>query len=133
MRKGISTTMFSRDSQKIGEYDANPFLRAAFSFRERLMAFYDAHLPEELSSLISGMILGIKGRISGDVLRAFSNAGIIHILAVSGLHVGIVFGAAVKLMDLVKIPNTISFCLGSLIILFYCFVTGLPPLLLAPL
>lgn len=127
MRKGISTTMFSRDSQKIGEYDANPFLRAAFSFRERLMAFYDAHLPEELSSLISGMILGIKGRISGDVLRAFSNAGIIHILAVSGLHVGIVFGAAVKLMDLVKIPNTISFCLGSLIILFYCFVTGLPP------
>ena len=116
--------MFSRTSQKVGEYGVNPFIRAAFHIRERLITFYDEHLPENLSSLLTGMSLGFTGRISGDVLSAFSDAGIIHLLAVSGLHVGIIFGAAWKLIDFFDASKLTSFLAGSSVVAFYCFVAG---------
>jgi competence protein ComEC len=127
LQKGISATMFSRSSQKVGEYGVNPFIRAAFCIRERLITFYDEYLLENLSSLLTGMSLGFTGRISGDVLRAFSDAGVIHVLAVSGLHVGIIYGAAWKLINFFDVSKLTSFLVGSSVVVFYCFVAGMPP------
>ncbi len=45
--------------------------------------------PDELS-LINALLLGQRQDISGDILNSYSKAGAMHILAVSGLHVGIV-------------------------------------------
>lgn len=40
--------------------------------------------------LIEALLLGHRDKISNDTLADFQNAGVIHILAVSGLHVGII-------------------------------------------
>lgn len=45
---------------------------------------------KEHLGLIQALLLGHRDKISNDTLDHFQNAGVIHILAVSGLHVGII-------------------------------------------
>jgi competence protein ComEC len=45
--------------------------------------------PDELA-IINALLLGQRQDISEDIYSSYTNAGVIHILAVSGLHVGII-------------------------------------------
>lgn len=47
-------------------------------------------LPESVSGIGVALLLGNKADIDQDVLDSFSNTGAMHVLAVSGLHVGII-------------------------------------------
>ncbi|UKM66207.2 ComEC family competence protein [Flavobacteriaceae bacterium GSB9] len=54
---------------------------------EKLKPFH--FKPNELA-IINALLLGQRQNISQDVYTSYANAGVIHILAVSGLHVGII-------------------------------------------
>ncbi len=64
----------------------------ADSFRakvnEQLVA---AGFKDDVLSIINALLLGQRQDISAEVYNNYVNAGTIHILAVSGLHVGIIF------------------------------------------
>lgn len=47
-------------------------------------------LPESVSGIGVALLLGNKADINQEVLDSFSNTGAMHVLAVSGLHVGII-------------------------------------------
>ena len=47
-------------------------------------------LSDESLALARGMLLGEKSGLSSEMIRAFRTAGMSHIMAVSGLHVGII-------------------------------------------
>lgn len=47
-------------------------------------------LSSEIIALAQGVLLGDKSHIASDIVRDFRNAGMSHLLAVSGLHVGII-------------------------------------------
>jgi len=47
-------------------------------------------LPEKEASLASALLLGDKSKLSGETRETFGNAGAMHVLAISGLHVGII-------------------------------------------
>jgi competence protein ComEC len=74
--------------------------------------------------------LGQKEYLDKDVLRSYSSAGAMHVLAVSGLHVGIVmlilafFLAPLKKIQKGKIIYLICLLTG---IWFYALITGLSP------
>ncbi|MDD5723998.1 MAG: DNA internalization-related competence protein ComEC/Rec2 [Syntrophales bacterium] len=46
--------------------------------------------PSPESSVLQALILGEKEGIPSDIIRTFNRAGVSHILAISGLHVGII-------------------------------------------
>lgn len=50
----------------------------------------DVGLSPEAHALAQGMLLGDKTEISREMLQQFRTAGMSHILAVSGLHVGVI-------------------------------------------
>jgi competence protein ComEC len=43
-------------------------------------------------AIINALLLGQRQNISKEIITSYQNAGAIHILAVSGLHIGIIFG-----------------------------------------
>nr|WP_294859502.1 ComEC/Rec2 family competence protein [uncultured Fluviicola sp.] len=49
-----------------------------------------SRLPESVSGIGVALLLGDKADIDQEVLDSFSNTGAMHVLAVSGLHVGII-------------------------------------------
>ncbi len=54
-------------------------------------------LPEPQASLAQGIILGMRGNIPADVREDFTRSGTAHLLAISGLHLGIMAGIVLAL------------------------------------
>ena len=53
-------------------------------------SLHELGLSDEAIALAQGMLLGDKSGLSSEVVSAFRTAGMSHIMAVSGLHVGII-------------------------------------------
>ncbi|GAB2540488.1 ComEC/Rec2 family competence protein [Spirosoma aerophilum] len=80
--------------------------------------------------IVNAMILGVRDDLDADLYRAYSAAGAVHVLSVSGLHVGILFTVLTFLLSfLIKRPKgKILIAIIQLIILwFYALVTGFSP------
>ncbi len=80
-------------------------------------------------AVLSALALGYKDKLSDDIRHSYAASGAMHILAVSGLHVGIIYGILIFIFSFfkskkLKIPKTIIIILT---IWFYAFLTGLSP------
>lgn len=58
-----------------------------FSINKTLRYFKD----EEVRGIVLQMLLGLRADLDEETKEAFRNTGVMHILAVSGLHVGIIY------------------------------------------
>jgi len=99
-------------------------------FRQNLISQLKEHgMSNDELAVVSALALGYKDQLSDEIRHAYASSGAMHILAVSGLHVGIIYGILVFLFsfiknDKLKIPKTV------LIIVFiwlYALMTGLSP------
>ncbi len=55
-------------------------------------------INDESFSILSGVLFGEKGYMADDLYEEFQTNGIAHVLAVSGLHVGLVYGTIQKIL-----------------------------------
>lgn len=63
------------------------------STREKLGDWLrDSGLPERERALVKALVLGQRDELQSDQTEAFVRSGTIHVLAVSGTHVGIIYG-----------------------------------------
>jgi competence protein ComEC len=99
--------------------------------RERLLSIYQKNgLKDEQLAILSALTLGYKKSLDQDVRQTFANSGAMHVLAVSGLHVGIVFMAFRLAFSFLKRNRTgrFVFALSAIALLWsYAFITGLSP------
>lgn len=61
-------------------------------WRQKLIGIIDAAFPEDASGFAKALLLGDRTDIDYELNTAFKISGISHIIAVSGLHVSILFG-----------------------------------------
>ncbi len=99
--------------------------------REKLLNIYrNQHLGENETEILSALTLGYKRDLYPETKRIFSAAGAMHVLAVSGLHVGIIFMVFSFIFQFLRRNRTgrIAFVLTSISLLWcYAFITGLSP------
>lgn len=99
------------------------------SIRESCSAVLQKNLSPEVASIAQALILGDKSLLSGEDRASFSNAGAMHVLAVSGLHVGIVVYLLLFLFE--RFPRLFTraqaFILALILVWIYAGVTGLSP------
>jgi competence protein ComEC len=72
------------------------FSKRQAEIAERLRSW----LPESVSGIGIALLVGSKADIQQEVLDSFSNTGAMHVLAVSGLHVGIILIIFQKILHL---------------------------------
>lgn len=103
----------------------------AEQIRERLLNLYRSQAIDETElEILSALTLGYKRDLDPETKRVFSASGASHVLAVSGLHVGIVFWLISILFGFLQKQKTgrILFVIISISLLwFYAFITGLSP------
>jgi len=90
--QGIHATMFYPKIEVLDTGQGFPPLAWVYSIRGRLAETLAEVLPEPQASLAQGVILGIRGNIPQEVRDDFSRSGTAHLLAISGLHLGIMAG-----------------------------------------
>ncbi|MDP3466744.1 MAG: ComEC/Rec2 family competence protein [Daejeonella sp.] len=106
----------------------NPVISFALSLRRELIGKYNNYLPDpDAAALASTLILGYRADLNKDVIEAYSKTGTMHVLSVSGMHVGIVFlvlSVLLRPMDKSKplILIRILFILSA--IWFYALISG---------
>ena len=62
-----------------------------------------------------------KGIFQEKYFSYFSDAGVMHLFAISALHVGIIFSAVYKLFDAFNVSHITSFIIGSFTSIFLLF------------
>lgn len=97
--------------------------------RLNLTRSLDAFLGLEEAGIAKALLLGDKSTLSIDTKKSFSNAGAMHVLAVSGLHVGIIM--YLLLFVLSKFSRFISrryaVLICVLLVWVYAGITGFSP------
>ena len=74
-----------------------------FSIRNKVVSILDKYLGKtDESSIAKALLIGYKIDLDKDLVQAYSNAGVVHIIAISGLHMGIIY--AVLLWLFTQLP-----------------------------
>ncbi|MFC2087120.1 ComEC/Rec2 family competence protein [Bacteroidota bacterium] len=99
--------------------------------RQKLISVFKKYgLDGEELSVASALTLGYKEYLDTEIKLAYSASGAMHILAVSGLHIGIiyiVFNSLLKFLDRKSIGKVLRILILLIIIWFYALLTGLAP------
>lgn len=79
----------SREIVRVGEGEYSAFLKLIETLRARIRGVIENNSDYPESGILKALILGERGEIPDEVRESFIIAGVAHILAISGLHVGI--------------------------------------------
>ena len=112
----------SDDSDSMTSRSRNFF----FSQREVLLQrFADAGLSDDQYAIVAAMVLGDKSALSRDIKNTYSITGASHVLALSGLHLGIIY-ALLSLLVVGRRWQLFSQTLIILSIWAFVFLVGMP-------
>lgn len=135
MYKGIAGTGYvaSGKWKKLSSIPAFSLRMMADSYREELLALYrKLKFEGDELAVLSALTVGDKTELSDSIRESYSVAGASHVLALSGLHIGllyVLFSYILKLLDMRK-GNTgkyLRFFLLLILLWSFAFFTGLSP------
>lgn len=132
--KGVfhQMSLTSKDFRKMGT-DSSIWLRKAIlKWRDQLLHQLQQVLPSDkkVIGIAEALLIGYQEDLDPDLMQAYSRTGVVHIIAISGLHVGIIY--AVLWWILSSIPfmhkRTWMKCLSILLFLWiFTLVSGASP------
>ena len=106
-------------------------LKWVLSIRKQLLSkLNNSDLSEDGKAISSALLLGYKNDMNSSLKDSFSRSGVIHVLAVSGLHVGILYmllAALLSFMDNTIFLRCFKLFLVLLSLWFYALITNLSP------
>jgi len=117
------------DTLIILQKSKHTYAQKILSLRNDLLQVFDENMPfPKENAIAKALLLGYKTELDEETKTAYANTGALHILAVSGLHVGILCMILLTLFNFIPFENNASKLLKILIILaclyFYCSLTG---------
>lgn len=98
-----------------------------YKVRNYIDTFFKNIFNTEQYNVASGLILGGSSRIGEELREVFARAGVLHILAVSGLHVGFVCFFIGLILLFVPVSSKIKFVTMMLVLFLYAGITGFRP------
>lgn len=123
VKQKIFFTVFTDDTKiiKKGKEIKNYFISFAEKIREKFINIIYSSLPEKEAKILEGVLLGNQRAIPDDIGDKFKKTGTAHILAVSGMNVGLISFFVFLFLKFINIPEKIS----SVLILFFIWIFAL--------
>lgn len=88
---------------------------------------FDKYLNDDNENLMSSIILGDSTYLDEDRLTRYRGLGLAHILAVSGLHIGIIAGFLLFIISRIGIKRRYNVLIVLSVIWIYGYLIGYPP------
>ncbi len=108
-------------------------MNAASCVRRWAEGVIQAYVPGKQEQAIAiALVLGVTDGLDPELVQAYASTGTLHVLAVSGLHISILYVIVMGLLrPLRRLPlaysRRVPVVLGVLILWGYAFITGLSP------
>jgi competence protein ComEC len=128
--QGIYARSFIEDPTSIRLYgeEGDFFFRdVVYPMRRSIAHNLDQFVGGEEAKFLKGLTIGDRSEIPTEVKSSFINSGVMHILAVSGLHVGLITVMLVVVFSAFRVPETLRIILVCVLLIFYIFLTGSSP------
>jgi len=132
-RQHISRSVFAESGnwQQLDSYAQSPLLNLSNRIRNYLLdVFHRAGLSGNELAVASALVLGYKADLDDELRQAYSASGAMHVLAVSGLHVGIVYMVLITLLKLAPFINRSRWLRALISLAFlwlFALITGMSP------
>ncbi len=78
-------------------------------------------------SIAEALLIGYKKNLDPELLQAYSNTGVVHIIAISGMHLGMIYGLLLfllKPLNKTRIGNWLRLIIMLLVIWTFTVLTG---------
>ena len=100
-----------------------------FSAQKYIINQLQKYLPADknILGIAEALLIGYKEDLDKDLVQAYSNTGVVHIIAISGLHLGLIYVMLVWIFNLLPVIKNskllkVLLILGSL--WFFSLLTG---------
>jgi competence protein ComEC len=93
-RRNIFASLFADDVVRLERPSAFSLWAWGDRLRQRLLLRLRQALPADLAAMAQSLMFGDRSALPLDIENAFARTGLMHLLAVSGLHLGIFLAAA---------------------------------------
>lgn len=122
--KGIFLLAFGDENAEFIRQDQIPDSYFVAVFRNQIIKTLDKLFPEDTAGFARALLLGDTNELSFEIDNAFQKSGIRHVIAVSGLHVSVLFGIAYMLGGKRRILTAV---IGIPVLVLFALVAGLTP------
>lgn len=121
--KGISTL----DVKPPDGWGVQRFLRWNDGLRDQVGGKLDELFAPVHAGYIKGLIIGDRGDLDPEKFQSFSKLGLTHILAISGMHVGVYVTCFLWLFRICRLSKETSLLLVIILLPCYVLSTGASP------
>lgn len=97
------------------------------SVRDRLRSVLFGGMDGEQASIAYAMLAGDSGMIDEGMLDSFRYGGVAHVFAVSGLHIGVVYGLLSAVSKKLRLRAAVRLPVTAAVLVFYAGVCGFSP------
>ena len=136
-RKGVLRQVYLKNDswEKLGKNRANPIYAFSYHLRDFLLkTMQDLGVEGDEYAVAAAILLGYDDTLPTELRQKYVAAGSMHILCVSGMHVGVVFLVFSYLLGFFdkrkRWQNILKQSLLLLLIWFYALLAGLAPSIL---
>ncbi|MGI8509757.1 MAG: ComEC/Rec2 family competence protein [Gemmatimonadaceae bacterium] len=100
----------------------------AFTERSRLRAAHNIDVAfGDDAPLAKALLVADQSEIPREIKDLYADAGIVHMLSISGMHVTIIAGSVALVMQLLRLPTRVASIAAVCVVLAYVCMLGFPP------
>lgn len=129
MADGVAAVATDVENFQVTRSDPNlldRFRAGVDRMRKSLSARLTENIEGDAGGLLSAMLLGERSELAPTVRRDMTRLGLSHILAVSGLHLGIIVGFLHLFLRRLHVGRKYAAAIEIASVLFYMTLTGFP-------
>lgn len=80
------------------------------------------NLGEDEGNISFAVLFGDRSNVNENIMSIFKYSGIMHIFAVSGLHIGLIVSLLYFLLKKLRVNNKLKLVISSIVLFLYCYL-----------
>ena len=127
--QGIDALMYPSASSvsSLGTGQTGQIRESAIKLRSMMIDQIVSNLPSPSAELLTAILFGQRQQLPAEVEENFRRAGAGHLMAVSGLHVGLVAALILGICKLFNLKGIFPAIIAIICVFIYAYLTGMRP------
>ena len=122
-----SVSADAKDLDVIGTGKGNPVVSFAYKVRGRIREMIASGIRGDAADFLIAILLGLRQDVSAGLNDDFMKTGTVHLLAISGLNVGLIASLMLVIFGILRVPKKAGICAAVVLLIFYAVLTNGTP------